>query len=119
MRPERPDRADDQLAPCPDGEDGRGFGHSVAFEHRDADVIEKLVDVRRKRAAAGDRAAKLSANHVAQFLEHERIENAVRQRIDEHLEEAGHGETEGFKNGSAVHIEATTGEEESGGLVFA
>ena len=75
--------------------------------------------MRRQRAAAGDRAAKLSADHVAQFLEHERIENVVRQRIDEHLEEAGYGETEGFKNGSSVHIEATTGEEESGGLVFA
>ena len=75
--------------------------------------------MRRERTATGDGAAKLSADHVAQLFEHERIENAVRQRVDEHFAEAGHGEAERFENGSSVHVEATTGEEKPSGLVFA
>ena len=76
-RPKRTDRADDQLAPGPHREHGRGLGHAVALQHGDADVIEKFVDVRRQGASAGNRAAEFSPDHTAQLFQHEGIEDFV------------------------------------------
>ena len=67
-------RADHEFFPGANSQDWTALCEPVALEHRDADVIEKGIDMRRQGSTTGDRPPELTADHGTQLGENQAIQ---------------------------------------------
>ena len=79
MGVERADGSNHQVVPSANGEDGGCLGHSVTFQNRDADEVEKFVHMGLQGATAGYSSAKFAPHNSAEFFENQAIQKESRQ----------------------------------------
>ena len=76
---ERADGSNHQVVPSANGEDGGCLRHSVTFQNRDADEVEKFVHMGLQGTTAGYASAKFAPHNSAEFFENQAIQKESRQ----------------------------------------
>ena len=76
---ERADGSNHQVVPSANGEDGGCLRHSVTFQNRNADEVEKFVHVGLQGTTAGYSAPEFATHNGAEFFKNQAIQKESRQ----------------------------------------